>query len=73
MSKFVCAHCGKSSATASNVAQGSCNRSPTRKHKVIGEQAKYTCAYCAKNGTHPPNVVNGSCQKGPSKCHELIG
>ncbi len=71
MANFYCEHCGAKYPSVSSLTNGSCSRSPSKKHSLYegSEKAKYTCKYCGTQYPSISSLTNGSCSKSPTKKH----
>lgn len=71
MANFYCKWCGSKYSSVSSLTNGSCSKSPTRKHELYegSEKSQYTCKYCGAHYSSISSLTNGSCSKSPNKKH----
>jgi len=68
---YYCKWCGNRYSSIKTLTNGSCPRSPTKKHELYegSEKTQYTCKYCGNKYSSLKILTNGSCPKSPTKYH----
>jgi len=68
---YYCTWCGNKYSSVATLVNGSCSKSPTKKHELYegSEKSEYTCKHCGNKHSSLSVLVNGSCSKSPTKKH----
>lgn len=71
---FYCKHCGTSNKDLRYLLNGSCSKSPTKKHEAYEGSSTdiFYCKHCGTSNKDLRYLLNGSCSKSPTKKHQVL-